>query len=97
MPARILVTCGSGIGTSRAVARKLEGILSARGLDVEVVPTDDTHLTEKLEGAIAYVPLVKPQQKVDVPVVLGYPFLVGTGEEAAIEELVSLVEAANKN
>ncbi len=94
MSARIVVTCGTGVGTSKAVANKLSHLLSQRGYDVEVIPTDDNDLSEKLKGA--YVPMVEPSEKVDVPVVVGYPFLIGTDEEDALEELIRIVKDATK-
>ena len=96
MSARIVVTCGTGVGTSKAVANKLSHLLSQRGYEVEVIPTDDSNLSEKLKGACVYVPMVEPSEKVDVPVVVGYPFLIGTDEEDALEELIRIVKDATK-
>ena len=96
MAARIVVTCGTGVGTSKAVANKLSHLLHERGFDVEVIPTDEADLTEKLEGACAYVPMVEPSHKIDVPVVIGYPFLVGTDEDQALDELIRIVQDASK-
>ncbi len=96
MSARIVVTCGTGVGTSKAVANKLSHLLSQRGYDVEVIPTDDSNLAEKLKGACVYVPMVEPSEKVDVPVVVGYPFLIGTDEEDALEELIRIVKDVTK-
>ncbi len=96
MSARIVVACGSGIGTSKAVAKKLSQLLHQRGLDVEVIATEDADIDQKLEGACAYVPLVEPSREYDVPIVVGYPFLVGIDEEEALEELVRIIKDANQ-
>ncbi len=96
MSARIVVTCGSGVGTSKAVAKKLSQLLQQRGLDVEVIATEDADIDQKLEGACAYVPLVEPSRAYNVPVVVGYPFLIGVDEEEALEELISIVKDATK-
>ncbi len=91
MSARIVVTCGSGVGTSKAVANKLSHLLTQRGYDVEVIPTDETNLSEKLKGACVYIPMVEPSEKVDVP---GYPFLIGTDEEDALDKLIRILNDA---
>ncbi len=91
MSSRIVVTCSTGVGTSKAVANKLSKLLIDRGYDVEIIPTNTEDIESKLQGACVYVPLTIPDKDLGVPVVLGYPFLVGDGQDKALDEIIHYI------
>lgn len=93
MAAKIVVSCGSGVATSEMVAVKLRRLLAERGAEAEVVAVDVAHVDEALEGASAFVPVVKPERSYDVPTVSGVAFLTGMNQDKELDRLVELVSA----
>ena len=91
---KIMLVCGTGIVTSTHVAMKITKILNDRGYEgkfkitqfktVEMVPNSSYYdfcvsTTAVPEGA-------------QCPVVKGVPFLSGIGTEAAIAEIIKLMD-----
>ena len=91
MAAKIVVACGSGVATSEMVAVKLRRLLSERGADAEVVAVDVAHVDEALEGAAAFVPVVKPEREYDIPTVSGVAFLTGMNQDKELDRLLTLL------
>ena len=91
MAAKIVVACGSGVATSEMVAIKLRRLLAERGADAEVVAVDVAHVDEALEGAAAFVPVVKPEREYDIPTVSGVAFLTGMNQDKELDRLLTLL------
>lgn len=94
MVPKVIVSCGSGIATSQAVARKVSKLLRSRGVEADVVPVDIKELKQSLVGATAYVAIVKTEDEFKVPVFNGVSFLTGIGQEAELDRLVDSLTAA---
>lgn len=88
--AKVVVACGAGVATSHAVAKRIEGLLAERGVKAEVCAVSMAHLDAALEGADAYVAVVKDDRSYDVPTINGVAFLTGMGQDV---ELARLIEA----
>ncbi|MBL8607196.1 MAG: PTS sugar transporter subunit IIB [Myxococcales bacterium] len=88
---KILVACGTAIATSTVVAKKLEDMLKARGLDVRI---DQCKASEVPSKAAAY-DLVVSTTEVDgtagKPIVRTLSFLTGIGIDADVEKIVGLL------
>lgn len=91
MTAKIVVACGSGVATSEMVAAKIRRLLDAEGAEAEVVAVDIAHADAALEGADAFVPVVKPEREYDVPTVSGVAFLTGMNQEKELARLLEIV------
>lgn len=91
MAAKVVVACGSGVATSEMVAAKVRKLLSSRGSDATVVAVDISQLDEALEGAAAYVAVVKTEGDYDVPVINGVAFLTGMNQDEELERLLAVL------
>lgn len=91
MAAKIVVACGAGVATSHAVALRLSKLLTARGVqaDIDAVPVEE--LPEALDGADAYVAVVKSDVDYDTPTFNGVAFLTGMGQEEELEKLLAVL------
>lgn len=94
MAARIVVACGSGVATSEMVAAKIDKLLKAEGVEAEVVAVEVARLEEALEGADAYVAVVKTEGTFSVPVINGVAFLTGMHQEEELARLLEVVRGA---
>ena len=93
MAARVVVTCGAGIATSHAVASKLQRLLDDRGVSAQVDAVALESLPGALDGADAFVSVVKPDEEYDVPTFNGVAFLTGMGQEDELNRLVGSLSA----
>jgi len=84
---RILVVCGTGIATSTVVARKLEGKLQEKGIDVEIRQCKAAEVEGMLDNVDLIVSTTPVPDDIKVPVVKTLAFLTGIGEDEAIEEI----------
>ena len=91
MAAKIVVACGSGVATSEMVAARLRRLLSERGAEAEVVAVDVAHVDDALEGAAAFVPVVRPERDYDVPTVSGGAFLTGMNQHKELDRLLEFL------
>ncbi len=91
MAAKIVVACGSGIATSRMVAKKLDKMLAEEDVEADVVAVNAADLPRELADAVAYVAVVEDENSYDVPVIDGSTFLTGVDE--AEDEFARLLAA----
>ncbi len=89
MAAKIVVACGAGVATSHAVASRLKKLLSARGVEAEIEAVAAESLPGALEGANAYVAVVKTDAEYDIPTFNGVAFLTGMGQEEELNKLIA--------
>lgn len=94
MAARIVVACGSGVATSEMVAAKIDKLLKAEGVEAKVEAVEVARLEEALEGADAYVAVVKTEGTFSVPVINGVAFLTGMHQEEELARLLEVVRGA---
>ena len=91
MSKKVIVACGSGIATSKMVAQKITKLLEERDVEADVQAAEVKDLDEALEGAVAYVPVVKTEKDYDVPTINGVAFLTGMGQEDELNRLVEVL------
>lgn len=94
MAARVVVACGSGVATSEMVAAKVSLLIEAAGERADVVAVEMSQLDEALEGADAYVAVVKTDGSYDVPVINGVAFVTGMNQDEELARLLEIVRAA---
>ena len=73
--ARVICACGSGVATSQLVASKVTRMLKDRGVDADVEAVDIKSLRHYINGADAYVSIVKGES-FDIPTFDGIKFLM---------------------
>ena len=90
---RVIVACGSGVATSPAVASKVQRILKQRGVEADVEAVDIKSLDHYINGADAYISIVKSDDDYGIPTFNGIAFLTGMGADAEADRLVELLES----
>lgn len=95
MSAKIVVACGSGVATSEMVAAKISRLLERAGETAQVVAVEMAELGDALRDADAYVPVVRPDEPSDVPVINGVAFITGMNQDAELARLLEIVRAAD--
>lgn len=95
---RILCVCGSGIVSSSMAALKLKDILEKRNFDVEVSEASSANIDTLVAGAhFDLIACVSPvNEDLGIPKVNAVGLVTGIGEEAVIDECVSILEKAKK-
>lgn len=79
---RIIVACGNGVATSQAVAFRINRMLEKNHLyDVKVEAVNIRELHRELKGAVAYVEVMKTDEKCDIPKIDGLVFLYGNANQ----------------
>ena len=85
----VLAVCGSGVVSSSMIAQKVEEIVKALGVGVNVIgllPTSVQNYVDR--GGIDFIVSTSPiPGKIDVPVIKGVALLTGFGEDECIEEI----------
>ncbi len=84
---KILVACGTAIATSTVVAKKLEEMLKARGIDVKI---DQCKASEVPTRAADYDVIVSTTEVTGTggkPLVRTLSFLTGIGIDADVEKI----------
>lgn len=94
--ARVIVACGSGVATSQTVASKVSRLLKERGVDAEVEAVDIKSLKHYINGADAYVSIVKSDEEYPIPVFNGVAFLTGMGQDAELDKLIACIKACKR-
>ncbi len=87
MAKKVIVACGSGIATSEMIAAKVSRLLKEDGIEANVIACDLNSVDDYLEGASAFVTIVREAEEGDIPLVDGMAFLTGIGQEEAYEAL----------
>ena len=87
MAKKIIVACGSGIATSEMIAAKVGRMLKADGIEANVIACDLNSVSDYLDGASAFVTIVRENQKSDIPLIDGMAFLTGIGQDEAYARL----------
>jgi PTS system galactitol-specific IIB component len=85
---RILVVCGTAIATSTVVAKKVEELLSKRGIAVETRQCKAAEIRSNLDGVDLIVATTPIPKDINVPSVRGLAFLTGVGEDDAVKEIL---------
>ena len=83
MAKKIIVACGSGIATSEMIAAKVGRMLK----EANVIACDLNSVSDYLDGASAFVTIVRENQKSDIPLIDGMAFLTGIGQDEAYAKL----------
>lgn len=91
---KVLVACGTGIATSVAVSKKIEGIFKERGFGGKI--TFSTCSVAELESKAPYYDLIittaRISKQLPIKVILGVAFLTGVGMEPVIKDIISSLE-----
>ncbi len=88
---KILVACGTAIATSTVVARKLEEMLRARGLQVHIDQCKTSEVSSKASGYDLIVSTTEVDDARGKPVVRTLSFLTGIGMEADVAKIAGLL------
>lgn len=91
---RIIVACGSGVATSQTVASKVNRLLKERKVDAKVEAVDLKSVERYMEGSVAYITITKTTKAHPIPVINGIAFLTGMGQDAELQKLIDIVNAA---
>lgn len=94
MSAKVIVACGSGVATSQTVASKVNRLLKEAQVDAEVTAVDLKSVERHLQGAAAYITIVREKREWGVPVINGIAFLTGMGQDEEFAKLLSAIEGA---
>ncbi len=89
MQKKVIVACGSGIATSHMVAKKIQKLLDARGVDADVRAVEMSAVDDALADAAAFVPVVNTEETYDTPTFSGVAFLTGINQEEELDRLVA--------
>lgn len=88
---KILVACGTAIATSTVVAKKIEEMLKAKGIDVTVSQCKAAEAPSKASGFDLVVTTTPVANTGNVPVLRTVSFLSGVGMEKDIQKIVELL------
>ncbi|MFC0673730.1 PTS sugar transporter subunit IIB [Brachybacterium hainanense] len=91
MSAKVIVACGSGVATSQTVASKVNRLLKEAKVDAEVTAVDLKSVDRHLQGAAAYITIVRENTQRTVPVINGIAFLTGMGQDEEFEKLLAAI------
>ena len=75
MSAKVIVACGSGVATSQTVASKVDRLLKEARINADVQAVDLKSVDRHLEGAAAYITIVRETKQRDIPVINGIGLL----------------------
>ena len=76
-----------GIATPEMIAEKVGRLLKADGIEAQVIACDLNSVEDYLEGAAAFVTIVREQEEREIPLIDGMAFLTGLGQDEAYEKL----------
>ena len=96
MSAKVIVACGSGVATSQTVAGKVSRLLKEARIDADVQAVDLKSVNRHLEGAAAYITIVRENTQRDLPVINGIAFLTGMGQDQELSKLIDAIKASDK-
>lgn len=88
---RIIVACGTGMATSSMIAAKVKVILDANNIDYTLTQCQLNELAT-YKNADLFITSMKVNDDYGIPIVIGTPFLIGIGEEAAKERILSILK-----
>ena len=89
---RILVSCGTAIGTSTVVEKAIEEALKMRGISVDIRQCKASEVPSLAEGMDLIVTTTPVPNNLGVPVIQTLAFLTGIGKEAVIEDIVKALK-----
>lgn len=95
MAAKVIVACGSGVATSQTVASKVNRLLKQAKVEAEVEAVDLKSVDRHLQGAAAYITIVREAKERGIPVINGIAFLTGMGQDAEFKKLVDAINTFN--
>ncbi len=89
---RILVACGTAIATATLVATKIEEKLKKMGISASIARCKAFEVGGKVQifkpdVIVANTPVSEKDAK-GIPIVNGFPFITGIGEDEAIEQIL---------
>ncbi len=93
MSAKVIVACGSGVATSQTVASKVDRLLKEARINADVQAVDLKSVDRHLEGAVAYITIVRETKQRDIPVINGIAFLTGMGQDRELSKLIDAIRA----
>ena len=93
MSAKVIVACGSGVATSQTVASKVDRLLKEARINADVQAVDLKSVDRHLEGAAAYITIVREIKQRDIPVINGIAFLTGMGQDRELSKLIDAIRA----
>ena len=93
MSAKVIVACGSGVATSQTVASKVDRLLKEARINADVQAVDLKSVDRHLEGASAYITIVRETKQRDIPVINGIAFLTGMGQDRELSKLIDAIRA----
>ncbi len=92
---RILVACGTAIATATLVATKIEEWFRKKNIPVSVARCKAFEVAGKVEvfkpDVIVANTTISERDAKGIPIVNGFPFITGIGEEEAIEQIFEIV------
>jgi PTS system galactitol-specific IIB component len=89
---KILVACGTAIATSTVVAKKLEEMLRARGLEVRIDQCKASEVPSKAAAYDLIVSTTEVEGTAGKPLVRTLSFLTGVGIDADVAKIAGLLE-----
>ncbi len=94
MAAKVIVACGSGVATSQTVASKVTRLLKEAKVDATVEAVDLKSVDRYLNGAAAYITIVREKKERSIPTINGIAFLTGVGQDQEFQKLVDAIKAS---
>ncbi len=90
---KVLLACGTGICTSTTAANKLMGELAKRGKDkeIEITQCKVAEAPSKAENFDLLVATTQVPSTIQIPVVMGLPFLTGIGMDKAVDQICEIL------
>lgn len=89
----VLVACGTAIATSTVVANAIEEAARAAGIAVRTIQCKAAEVPLYAADADLIVTTTPVSQSHGKPVVQGLPFLTGTGKEATIDQILTILRS----
>ena len=93
MSAKVIVACGSGVAPSQPAASKVDRLLKEARITADVQAVDLKSVDRHLEGAAAYITIVRETKQRDIPVINGIAFLTGMGQDRELSKLIDAIRA----
>ncbi|RLG48116.1 MAG: PTS lactose transporter subunit IIB [Thermoproteota archaeon] len=92
---RILVACGTAIATATLVATKIEERFRKMNIPVSVARCKAFEVAGKVEVfkpdvIVANTPVSERDAK-GIPIINGFPFITGIGEDEAVEQILKAI------
>jgi len=85
---RILVACGTALGTSRRVAQAVEDALKERGVDIITRPCRASEVAKSVAGIDLVLTTTPISAALNTPMIQSLAFLTGVGKESTIQQIV---------